>query len=130
VAIAVRRGPRVLLARRPADATRWANMWEFPHGELEPGESHEAAAERLLGSLTGLSADIGPELLTVRHGVTRFRITLVCLAAEYRGGTFRSAFFHRGLWLRPAELAAYPVSVAQRRLARAVAAPMHQRRLF
>jgi A/G-specific adenine glycosylase len=130
VALAIRRGPRVLLARRPSDAARWATMWEFPHGELEAGETYEAAAERLLGPLTGLTADLGPELLTVRHGVTRFRITLVCLEAEYGGGRFRSEFYDRGLWLRPAELAEYPVSVPQRRLARAVAAAVRQRRLW
>jgi A/G-specific adenine glycosylase len=136
VAVVVRRGPRVLLVRRPAERpasgypARWANMWEFPHGELEAGESYEAAAARLLGPLTGLTADLGPELLTVRHGVTRFRITLVCLEAEYRGGRFRSEFYSRGLWLRPAELAEYPVSTPQRRLARAVAGAVRQRRLF
>jgi A/G-specific adenine glycosylase len=130
VALAIRRGPRVLLARRPTDAARWATMWEFPHGELEAGESYEAAAARLLEPLTGLSVDVGPELLTVRHGVTRFRITLVCLEAEYRGGRFRSAFYDRGLWLRPAELADYPVSVPQRQLTRAVAGAVRQRRLF
>src|SRR5205085_3234119 len=128
VALAVRRGPRVLLAQRPADARRSANLWEFPHGELEAGETYDAAAGRLLGPLTGLSAELGPELLTVRHGVTRFRITLVGLEAEYRGAKFRSEFYGRGLWLRPAELAGYPVSTPQRRLARAVAAAVRQRR--
>src|SRR4051794_9346095 len=44
----VRRGSRVLLVQRPADARRWANMWELPHGELKPGESYDAAAARLL----------------------------------------------------------------------------------
>jgi A/G-specific adenine glycosylase len=130
VALVVRRGPRVLLTRRPSDASRWANMWEFPHGELETNETHEAAAERLLGPLTGLNAEIGPELLTVRHGVTRFRITLVCLEAEFSAGEFRSEFYDHGLWLRPAELAKYPVSAPQRKLARAVAGTVRQRRLF
>ena len=102
-AVVLRGGTRVLLVQRPA-AGRWANLWEFPHGELTAGETHEAAAMRLLGPLTGLTADIGPELLTVRHGVTRFRITLVCLEAEYRGGKFRSAFYRRGLWLRGRDL--------------------------
>src|SRR4029077_7418076 len=31
VALGVGGGPRVLRVRRPADARRWANMWEFPH---------------------------------------------------------------------------------------------------
>jgi A/G-specific adenine glycosylase len=130
VAVSIRRGPRVLLAQRPPDTARWANMWEFPHGELQAGEDHEAAAERLLEPLTGLAVALGPELLTVRHGVTRFHVTLVCLEAQYRGGRFRSDFYRRGRWLRPAELARYPVSAPQRRLAKAVATTTRQRRLF
>jgi A/G-specific adenine glycosylase len=130
VALAIRRGPRVLLVQRPADAQRWANMWEFPHGELEPGETYDAAAGRLLGPLTGLEAELGPELLTVRHGVTRFQITLVCLEAEYRGGEFASAAYARGLWLRPAELARYPVSAPQRKLTQALSSAARQPRLF
>ncbi len=130
VAFAVRRGPRLLLAQRRANATRWANMWEFPHGELQAGETYEAAAARLLPALTGLDAELGPELMTVRHGVTRFRITLVCFEAICRGGTFASSFYSRGLWLRPQELAAYPVSTPQRKLTRAAAGAARQLRLF
>jgi A/G-specific adenine glycosylase len=129
VALAVRRGQWVLLAQRPVDAKRWANMWEFPHAELEPGETYEAAAARLLSRI-GLAADLGPEVLTVRHGVTRFQITMVCLEAAYRSGAFAAGDYARGRWLRPAELTEYPVSSPQRKLLRAVAAAGRQRRLF
>ena len=84
----------------------------------------------LLAPLTGIDPELGPELATVRHGVTRFRITLVVLEAEYRGGRFRSPFYTRGVWVRPKELAEYPVSTPQRRLACVVAAKTRQRRLF
>jgi A/G-specific adenine glycosylase len=130
VGLVIRRGPRVLLAQRRSDAVRWANLWEFPHGELTAGETHEAAAERLLTQLTGLDAILGSELLTIRHGVTRFRITMTCLEAAYRGGKFGSELYSHGKWLRPAELAGYPVSAPQRTLARSVTAPVRQRRLF
>jgi A/G-specific adenine glycosylase len=119
----------VLLARRPAQG-RWAGLWEFPHGPLAAGESHEGAAGRLLGELTGLEARLGPELLTVKHGVTRYRITLVCFEAAHVGGEFHSAFYAEGRWLSPADLGAYPVSAPQRRLARAVGEAGQQRRLF
>ena len=130
VAIVVRRGLRVLLVLRPADAGRWQNMWEFPRGELGPGETYDAAARRLLPMLTGLDFELGSEVATIRHGVTRFRITLVALEGEYRGGRFRSPFYTRGVWVRPRELEDYPVSTPQRRLARVVAASSRQRRLF
>ncbi len=128
VAVAVRRGQEVLLVRRPAEG-RWGGMWEFPHGPLEAGEAHEAAAARLLDQLTGLRADLGAELLTVRHAVTRFRITLVCFEADYRAGRFRSACYPQGEWVTPARLAGYPVSVPQRRLAEALV-KTRQKRLF
>jgi A/G-specific adenine glycosylase len=127
-AVVARRGEEVFLVRRP-DAGRWAGLWEFPHGPLEEGETPGRAARRLLRTLTGLRAEPGEELLTVRHGVTRFRITLVCLEAAYRSGTFRSAFYTEGLWLRPEGLHAYPVSAPQRRLAQALVAD-RQPRLF
>jgi len=73
---------------------------------------------------------VGPELLTVRHGITRYQITMVCFEAEYAGGAFRSAFYRQGRWLAPEELPAYPASAPQRRLARALSHPGHQRRLF
>ncbi len=129
-AVVVWRGGRVLFVQRPATADRWAGMWEFPHGQLCAGESHEQAAARLLAELTGVGAALGPELLAIRHGVTRFRIRLVCFEAEYRGGAFRSDFYARGEWVEPASLTDYPVSSPQRRLAKRLAEPGRQRRLF
>lgn len=129
VAVVVRKGERVLLAQRPDDAGRWASFWEFPHAELQASESHADAAGRLLASL-GLVGDIGAEVLTVRHGVTRFAIRVVALEAAYRGGRFASAFYGRAAWVAPEKLAEYPVGSAQKKLIQAVADPPRQQRLF
>jgi A/G-specific adenine glycosylase len=127
-AVVVRRGPNVLLVQRPTPG-RWAGMWEFPHGALADGEAHEQAAARLLRELTGLEADLGDEFLTLKHSVTRFRITLVCFEASHRKGAFRPGFYPRGEWVKPEHIASYPVSVPQRKLAQALLAP-RQPRLF
>jgi A/G-specific adenine glycosylase len=129
-AVVVRRGGRVLLTQRPADAKRWAGMWEFPHGPLADGEGWDDAARRLLPELTGLSAELGREILTIRHAVTRFQITMVCFEAAHTAGEFRSEFYGDGRWLTPEELATYPVSSPQRRLAKELTAPDRERRLF
>ncbi|HZT79331.1 MAG TPA: A/G-specific adenine glycosylase [Gemmataceae bacterium] len=129
-AVVVRRGADVLLAQRPESASRWANLWEFPHGPVGDRESHEAAALRLARELAGLDVALGPELLTLRHGVTRYRITMVCFEAGYAGGEFRSDFYRQGRWLAPGRLADYPVSAPQRRLANVLTAPQRQRNLF
>jgi A/G-specific adenine glycosylase len=128
-AVVLRRGGEVFLVQRPADG-RWATMWEFPHGSLEEGETHEEAAVRVLRQLTGLDAVPAGEILTIRHGVTRFQITMVCFEAAYRGGEFRPGFYRQGVWVEPAQLAAYPVSAPQRRLAAALTGGPRQRQLF
>lgn len=120
---------RLLLARRPASG-RWANLWEFPHGPLRDGESAEDGAVRLAGELTGLDIRLGAELATLRHGVTRFAITLVCFEADHLSGEFRSSFYPRAEWVEARQLADYPVSAPQRRLARLLAEPGRQRQLF
>ncbi len=128
-AVVVRRGPDVLLVKRPPEG-RWAGLWEFPHAELKGGESHQEAARRVLRDLAGVRARLGPELLTVRHAVTRFKITLVCFEANHQAGEFRSDFYPEGRWLAPGVLAEYPVSAPQRQLAELLAKPGRQRRLF
>ena len=106
-AVVVRRRGGVLLTQRPPEG-RWAGMWEFPHDELRNGESPEDTAARAVSHLTGLTAALGPELLTIRHGVTRFQITLACFEADYVSGDFASPFYREGLWLTPGQLAALP----------------------
>jgi A/G-specific adenine glycosylase len=127
VCVVVRHGGKVLLARRPGGG-RWANMWEFPRAVVEGDETTESAARRLIASL-GVDAEPGAELMTLRYGVTRFRMTMVCLEAAARRAAFRSAYYVEGRWLAPAELAGFPVSSAQRKLAEALRKPM-QRGLF
>jgi A/G-specific adenine glycosylase len=128
-AVVVRRGAQVLLVQRSAQG-RWAGLWEFPHAPLAQGEGHEEAAARLLADLTGIEAVIGAELLTLRHSVTHHRITLVCFQAAYRAGRFRSGSYQQGRWLRLGQLADYPVSAPQRRLALELLQPARQQRLF
>jgi A/G-specific adenine glycosylase len=116
VAIVVRRSGRWLIGQRP-DGGRWARMWEFPHHPLGPGETPQTAAYRLLAAL-GLDAEVGPEMMTIRHSVTRFRISMTCfLINQARGQTSRGDYT-KVRWVRSGELADLPLSTPQRRLAR------------
>jgi A/G-specific adenine glycosylase len=129
VCVIVRRAAKVLLVQRP-DQGRWAGLWEFPHIPLERQESFEAAAGRLLRHALGIRAEIGAEIATLRHAVTHHRIALVCFEADHRSGKLQSPFYKRGRWVRPGQLARFPVSAPQRRLAELLAAPARQKRLF
>jgi A/G-specific adenine glycosylase len=130
LALVIRRAERVLLVQRPANATRWANLWEFPHAEIAATEPVADAITRLARELVGLNVRPGPEVVTLKHGVTRFRITLTCHEAAWVAGEFASDFYTAGQWLTVAELAAHPVSAPQRRLATVLAKQGRQQRLF
>jgi A/G-specific adenine glycosylase len=120
-AVVIRQGERVLIVQRPDDG-RWAGLWEFPHGPLEEGETHASAVRRLARQLTGLRVRVGPELLTLRHSVMHYRITLTCFEAIRISGVFRPIMYPRSEWIEPRQLDDFPVSAPQRRLAKALVA--------
>jgi A/G-specific adenine glycosylase len=128
-AVVLSKNGKLLLAQRKSSG-RCENMWEFPHGPLEPGESFEGAAARLIVELTNLRGEIGALLLTIKHAVTHHQITLMCFEASYRSGRFASSFYQAARWLAPSELAGLPVSSPQRRLARFLVQADRQRTLF
>jgi A/G-specific adenine glycosylase len=129
-AIVIRDQERVLLCRRPADAIRWQNMWEVPHAELKKTESAETGAIRIAQELTGLRVNVGAELLTITHAVTRHSITMICFDAALGSGSFASPFYTEGRWVETGELGAFPMSAPQRRLMDAIQHPSRQRKLF
>ena len=119
VAVIVRRRGRVLLVRRP-DGSRWAGLWDFPrfavHSQHEMDLHSELAT--LIQQQTGVVIRLGQRLTTLKHGVTRFRITLDCYEAAYVSGADRR---HDGVemrWLRLNELADYPLNTTGRKLSR------------
>jgi A/G-specific adenine glycosylase len=120
VAVIVRRRGRVLL-RRCLHGERWAGLWDFPRFTV--ADAGERAVRRqipaALRELAGVQAKGGSRIATLKHGVTRFRITLHCHEAECEGHNTAAD----GLaWVATAELAEYPLSVTGRKIARLIAA--------
>ena len=130
VGVVIRDGKKLLLCQRPANAGRWQQMWEVPHAPRANGEDISDAAARVAKELTGLDVEVGTEVMTIKHGVTRYAITLVCVEAERTGGKFARGAYAAAKWVTPAELADYPVSSPQRKLMTALADPNRQGRLF
>lgn len=116
VAVIVRKKNRLLLVQRP-EGGRWEKMWEFPHHPREKTETPESAAARLLAAL-GIEGAVGSEVATIRHSVTRFRITMVCLEVRKLRGAVDATVFPNTAWVAPDDLHDYPLSTPQRRLAR------------
>lgn len=113
--VVVRKNGKVLL-RRCVEGERWAGLWDFPR--LASGAQTGAALHRELGAgvreLTGYDVAIGELLKTIKHGVTRFRITLKCFEAAHLSGQRKRGEF---VWVRPDQLDAYALSVTGRQVA-------------
>jgi len=122
-AVLVRRGGRVLVVQRP-EGERWAGLWDFPRFQIHA--EAPAAIERELAEgvnrLTGVAIRLGGHRTTLRHGVTRFRITLDCYDAQCVSGPAAKHASNTVRWVRPRELEAYPLSTTGRKLARLLAA--------
>jgi A/G-specific adenine glycosylase len=123
-AVLVHRRGRVLVLKRP-DGQRWAGLWDFPRFEIR-AQNPAALREELASGverLTGVVIEPGRHRTTIRHGVTRFRITLECYDARFVKRHAASARPLAIRWLRPAELEDYPLSTTGRKLSRLLLAP-------
>ncbi len=117
-AVLVRHRGRVLLIQWP-EGRRWAGLWDFPRFAVdghEGAEMHRALIENVR-RLTGVTILPGEHRKTLRHGVTRFRITLDCWDAAYVSHNGGGAENLAQKWVRPAELEHYPLSSTGRKLA-------------
>jgi len=117
-AVLVHRRGRLLLLRWP-EGRRWAGLWDFPRFPVsaeQPAALHRELIENVR-QLTGVVVSPGMRIKTLTHGVTRFRITLDCYRAEYVVCSKNAdTDTMETRWLRPAELADYPLSSTGRTL--------------
>jgi A/G-specific adenine glycosylase len=117
-AVVVRRNGCVLLRQR-GKGERWENMWDFPRFELA-SEGPLFVREELIAKVreqTGVLIEPGGVFKTIKHGVTRFRITLVCHEARPAGGRVRSTLERPVRWTPLADLPQLPLSVSGRKIA-------------
>jgi A/G-specific adenine glycosylase len=118
-AVIVRKNGRVLM-RQCARNERWAGLWDFPRFELE-AEGPLFAAEEVVNKVrnqTGITCSKPTLLKTIRHAVTRFRITLDCNRADYVCGRMRKTDGVIVRWMPLGELSETPLSVTGRLIAR------------
>jgi A/G-specific adenine glycosylase len=122
VAVIIRHRGRVLL-RHCQPGERWAGLWDFPRFALAKGNGNGSFAEELVPAtrkLVGLDISPGERLVTLKHGVTRFRITLHCYHAELKPRSTKN-LNGRGRWVALADLAGYALSTTGRQISELLA---------
>ncbi len=137
--VALRRNGKILVRQREA-GERWAGLWDFPRYELpaemavtcpplgagDPRQKRLALHDETpsgpvdflqsqLRQQTGIEAEIAKPFAEIRHGVTRFRIRVICYAARYEKGSTKQNAALR--WVSPGDFASLAFSRPGRRLA-------------
>jgi A/G-specific adenine glycosylase len=117
-AVIVRKNGSVLVRQCGADE-RWAGLWDFPRFAVEaegPLFAQNEIASKV-ASQTGIKCTPGGLLKTMKHGVTRYRITLDCYQATYVSGRVRRAKSASVRWLPLDDLPSLPLSTTGRKIA-------------
>src|SRR5688572_7071242 len=102
----IRRDEHILLTRR-RPGTHLANMWEFPGGKVEAGESLAAALRRELHEELGIDTDVRDEFYTAIHHYPAKSVHLHffnCTIIEGEPQPLEVAEFR---WVKPADFHAY-----------------------
>jgi A/G-specific adenine glycosylase len=81
--VLVQAGRIFIQKRLPQGA--WGNLWEFPGGRIEPGETPDAAVTREFREETGFATAVADKLSVIRHGYTTYRVTLHCFLLSLPG---------------------------------------------
>jgi len=104
VAGVIRKKDRLLITRRKPEGLL-GGLWEFPGGELHPGEDAAAGCIRTIGEKTGLKVDIDKHLTRVNHAYTHFKILLEVFTCRVRPGSrVRLSGPVDFDWIRPIQL--------------------------
>lgn len=107
--------PLVLIAQR-ASHKPYPNLWEFPGGKLEPGETPEEAIHReLKEELSGLDVWVSEHIATVTvgvQGIDREIALYRCYCSpidDYCGIRPSPDSLQRIAWVRPHNVALWPL---------------------
>lgn len=108
---------RVLLTRRP-EGKPLAGLWEFPGGKVGPGETPEACVIRELDEELGLdvTAHCLAPLTFASHGYEDFHLLMPLFVCRVWQGLPQAREGQLIKWLRPRDMAAYPMPPADRPL--------------
>jgi A/G-specific adenine glycosylase len=109
VAFVVERDGKCLVRQRPAGVVN-AHLWEFPNDEHNGFKS--TAREMFMCEFGFVPPELSP-LLTVKHSITRYRITLEAFAISMKRLPPKSS----GFWKTPAQMRRLAFTAAHKKLA-------------
>ncbi|UCD65362.1 MAG: A/G-specific adenine glycosylase [Deltaproteobacteria bacterium] len=108
---------KILIQKRKSKGV-WPNLWEFPGGRLESGETPEMALVREYMEETELEVGNLRKITTVQHSYTIYRVTLHCYFCSSQNGSYKPVLHgaQEYRWVSPKDLADYAFPAGHRKL--------------
>jgi 8-oxo-dGTP diphosphatase len=106
--IADARDPKRFLVQQRLPNKSRANLWEFPGGKVEPGETDEAALAREAQEELEVDLAVGKRLWDTVHTYTDLTVELVLYRAEITRGTPKAMGAQALKFASPDEMKALP----------------------
>ncbi|HEY0883345.1 MAG TPA: (deoxy)nucleoside triphosphate pyrophosphohydrolase [Archangium sp.] len=98
---------RFLVQQRLPNKSR-ANLWEFPGGKVEPGETDEAALARECQEELAVDLTVGRRLWSTTHDYDDLTVQLELFAADIRSGVPQPLGAQAIRFCTPVEMQALP----------------------
>jgi A/G-specific adenine glycosylase len=112
IALVVQRNRRTLVRQRPAEVVN-GHLWEFPNIEV-PLKTSASVAHTAIEAELGCDVESIAPLTTIRHSITRYRITLDVMRVELNGSLPRAEC---GSWKSWRDVESLPFTSAHRKIA-------------
>ena len=119
----IRRNGYILLSRRRPDA-HLPNLWEFPGGKVEPGESLTGALQRELREELGVDVEVGTEYYTTTHHYPTKSVELHFFNCRILDGEPHAIDVAEFRWVNRTDLRAYEFPEADLELVERLARPL------
>lgn len=102
VAAVIKKDDKIFITRRGYG--EFMNMWEFPGGKIEKGETKEEALHREIKEELELEIDNLKFLTTVDYDYSNFHLTMHCYVCEISGGSLKLNAHNDVKWVHIDEL--------------------------
>ena len=120
IAIIHRFGHVLICQRRPGD--EFADLWEFPGGKIETGETPEQCLAREIHEELGVSIQINSPFPMIRHAYPQLTVLLFPFLCTIRSGEPLALASQKLEWVAAKNLAAFRFPAANAPLLPAVIA--------
>lgn len=111
---------RMLIAQRPSKGLL-PDLWEFPGGKRERGESLAECCRREIREELGVEVEVGRRRMRIRHAYSHFAITLHVFECRYVKGRPKALGCQAWKWVRVTALRRYPFPGANQPILEALA---------